>query len=180
MSTTKLYTVEDVERLACEGEEYELIRGELIPVSPTGRRHGRAATKTSVRLSLFVEKEKAGEVYVETGFILRRNPDVLLGPDVSFVRAERLRDADEDGFLPLVPDLAVEVISPSERRAKIERKIAEYRAAGVPLLWILRPRQCTVTVYEPDKPPRTLREDDTLDGGTVLPGFTLPVRDIFA
>ncbi len=180
MTSTKPYTVEDVERLACEGEEYELIRGELIAVSPTGRRHGRVANKTALRLTLYVEKEQAGEVYVETGFILHRNPDVLLGPDVSFVRAERLRDADEDGFLPLVPDLAVEVISPSERRGKIERKIAEYRAAGVPLLLILRPRQRTVTIYEPDKPPRTLHEDDTLDGGSVLPGFTLPVRDIFA
>jgi Uma2 family endonuclease len=180
MTATKHYTVEDVERLACEGEEYELIRGELIPVSPTGRRHGRIAIKTSVRLSLFVEKEQAGEVYVETGFILRRNPDVLLGPDVSFVRAERLQDADEDGFLPLVPDLAVEIISPSERRAKGERKIAEYRAAGVPLLLILRPRQRTITVYEPGKPPRILHEGDTLDGGSVLPGFALPVREIFA
>ena len=180
MTATKLYTVEDVERLACEGEEYELIRGELIPVSPVERMHGLAAGNVLVRLSLFVEKEHAGEVYVETGFILRRNPDVLLGPDVSFVRAERLRDADEDGYLPLAPDLAVEVISPSERRAKIERKIAEYRAAGVPMLVIIRPRQRTVTVYEPDKPPRTLHEGDTLDGGSVLPGFTLHVREIFA
>ena len=147
-------------------------------MSPTGRRHGRIAITVSVRLSLFVEKERAGEVYAEVGFILRRKPDVLLGPDVSFVRAERLRDADEDGFPPLVPDLAVEVISPSERRAKIERKIAEYRSAGVPMLVVIRPRQRTVTVYEPNKPPRTLRENDTLDGGSVLPGFTLPVREI--
>lgn len=180
MTDTKLYTVEDVERLACEGEEYELIRGELIPVSPTGRRHGRAAGSFYVPLWHYARREGAGEAYMEVGFILRRNPDVMLGPDVSFVRAERLRDADDDGFLPLVPDLAVEVISPSERRAKIERKIAEYRAAGVPLLVIVRPRQRTVTVYEPNKPPRTLHDGDMLDGGSALPGFALPVREIFA
>ncbi|HLZ71046.1 MAG TPA: Uma2 family endonuclease [Dehalococcoidia bacterium] len=180
MTAIKLFTVEDVEHLACEGEEYELIRGELIAVSLRGRLHGRVAGATFMPLYLHVIQNDAGEVYQGVGFILHRDPDVLLGPDVSFVRAERLRDAGEDGFLPLVPDLAVEVISPTERRAKIERKIAEYRAAGVPLLLILRPRQRTVTVYEPDRPPRTLREDDTLDGGSVLPGFTLPVREIFA
>lgn len=149
-------------------------------MSPTGRRHGRIAITVSVRLSLFVEKERADEVYAEVGFILRRKPDVLLGPDVSFVRAERLRDGDEDGFLPLVPDLTVEVISPSERRATIERKSAEYRSAGVPMLVIVRPHQRTVTVYEPDRPPRTLHEGDALDGASVFPGFTLPIRESFA
>jgi len=179
MTATKAFTVEDVERFAADGRDFELLQGELIEVSPTSRRHGRSAGNILVPLSTYVKKEKAGEAFVEVGFILQRNPDVLLGPDVSFVRADCLTEQDEDGFLPLAPDLAVEVISPSERRGTIARKVRAYLDAGVPLLWLVYPLRGNVVVHEAGQPPRTLSEDDTLDGGAVLPGFTLPVREIF-
>ena len=104
----------------------------------------------------------------------------MVAPDVAFVRTERLRPwRNRRGFLPIAPDLAVEVISPSETAKHIADKIAAYLEAGTALLWVVRSIPQTVTVYEPGHDPRVLGIGDILDGGTVLPGFSLPVAAIF-
>jgi Uma2 family endonuclease len=164
-----------------DGYRYDLIDGKLVRMAAAGRRHGRIAVRFSTPLSLFVEERNLGEVYAaETGFILARNPDVVLAPDVSFVRAERLTvDVDEDGFLPLAPDFAVEVISPSERAGKIRTKVRKYLEAGVPLLVLVYPRRRQVTVHRGDGSVEVLDETAFLDGGEALPGFRLPVAALF-
>lgn len=181
MAMTKLMTAEELERMEDDGYRYDLIDGELIRMSPAGRRQGKVEVTFTVHLWNFVNQGNLGEVYgAETGFILARNPDVVLGPDVSFVRSDRLPPDELEGFLPLAPDLAVEVISPSDRRGQIERKVAKYVDAGVPVLVLVYPRRRTIVVYRPGRPPQTLHEGESFDGGDLLPGFRLPVAEIFA
>jgi Uma2 family endonuclease len=180
MATTKLMTAEELEQLEDDGYRYDLIDGKLIRMAPAGRRQGKVEVTFTVHLWNFVNQGNLGEVYgAETGFILARNPDVVLGPDVSFVRSERLPPDDLEGYLPLAPDLAVEVISPSDRRGQIERKVVKYLEAGVPLLVLVYPRRRTLVVHRPGQPPETLGERDTFNGGDVLPGFRLAVAQIF-
>jgi Uma2 family endonuclease len=105
---------------------------------------------------------------------------VVLCPDTSFVRAERLPEGDyPEGFLEHPPDIAVEVVSPSDRMADVNAKVDEYIRSGTALVWVVEPRRRTVTVYRPDLSVQLLVEDDVLDGGDVLPGFNLPVSSIF-
>lgn len=181
MPTTKLMTAEELEQLPDDGyHRYELMRGELITMSPTSRRPSRIGLEIGGRILAHVKGQGLGEAYgADAGFILARNPDIVLSPDASYVRAERLQGVDEDHFLPFAPDLAVEVISPSDRAGAIADKVMEYLDAGTRLLWLIEPRRRTVTVYTPDRSARILTEADELDGGEVLSGFRLPIAELF-
>lgn len=179
MVTTKLMTAEEVEFLP-EGQRYDLIQGRLITMSPAGRRHGRLASRVGFLIAGFAI-DHGGEAYAaETGFILARHPDTVLGPDAAYVRPERITpDLPDTGYLPIAPDLAVEVLSPSNTRAEMTEKVAAYLAGGTALLWIIDPERRSVTVYTRDGQSGILGEGETLDGGEVLPGFSLPVADLF-
>ena len=181
MTALRLMTAEELERMPDDGYRYDLVRGKLIRMAPAARRSGRIESRVGRHLGNFVEPRGLGEVYgAETGFILARNPDIVRAPDVAFVRAERLTpDVDEDHFLPFAPDLAVEVVSPSDRARDVRDKVRDYLDAGVPLVWVLHPRQRTFTVSTPGGVTSVLREGDELDGGDILPGFRLPVVEIF-
>ena len=114
-------------------------------------------------------------------FILRRHPDLLRVPDVAFVSWDRLPDRRRpEGFLPIAPDLAAEVVSPHNRADDINEKVHDYLEAGTRLVWVLWPRRRMITVYELDKDLRELGPDDFLDGGDVLPGFRVRVAKLFA
>lgn len=179
MVTTKLTTVEDLEQLTGVGR-YDLIRGELVAMAPAGGGHGRVALKVGARLLVYVEQHQLGHCYAaETGFILRRDPDVVLAPDASFVRAERLLVEPEEGFLEGFPDLAVEVLSPAESSSGAQEKVFEYLEAGTRLVWAIERRRRTVTVYRADHSAVLLLENDLLDGEDVLPGFSIRVGEIF-
>jgi Uma2 family endonuclease len=181
MATTKLMTAEQLAELPDDGHKYELMRGELITMAPAGRRSGRLGLSIGRLMAEHVEAHNLGEVYgADTGFILARDPDLVLAPDAAFVLAERLAGVPEDGYLPLAPDLAVEVISPSERAGHISAKVIDYLDAGVRLVWLIDPRRQTVTVYTPDRTAHILRSPDVLDGGDVLPGFRLSLAELFA
>ena len=111
----------------------------------------------------------------------RRAPDTVRGPDVSFIRRERAPSGDAlDKFTEGPPDLAVEVVSPSNAAGKIARKVGEYLASGAGLVWVAYPSKRLVIVHTPDGAKRMVREPESLDGGEVLPGFTLPVAEVFA
>lgn len=150
-------------------------------MSPAGRKHGRISATLARLIGNHVADHDLGEVHgAETGFILARDPDTLLAPDFAFVRAERLTpDLTEDGFLPLAPDLVVEIVSPSDRMGQVSDKVMSYLDAGVLQIWVVEPRQRIVTVYSEGASAQVFREDDEIDGGDVLPGFRLPVREIF-
>lgn len=178
MATTTLWTPEEL--LTQAGAEHgDLIRGVVQPVTPGGNPHWRLTGFLDRRVGAFVEERGLGAVGPEGGFILGRNPDTVLGPDVAFVRAERLPPLSQEGFLEFAPDLAIEVVSPSNTRAQISEKVAIYLEAGTNLVWVVDPPRRMGTVFAPSRPARTLRDGDSLDGEDVLPGFTLPLPELF-
>ncbi len=178
----KAMTAEELLRLPDEACRHELIKGELITMTPAGFGHGAVVVKIAGPLWQHVETRKLGLVLAaETGFKLASNPDTIRAPDVSFVRRDRL----PEGALPAAfflgaPDLAVEVLSPDDRVFEVEQKIADWLAAGASAVWVVNPKGRTIAIYRPDTPVQTLSVHDTLEGGTVVPGFRLPVADIFA
>lgn len=183
MTATKLVTAEELERMPDDGFRYDLIAGELIKQMPAGLEHGALAAVIAWILNNFVIPRELGLVVgAETGFLLARNPDHVLGPDVAFIRADRLPSSEEawKKYLPLPPDLAVEIVSPSDRAKTIRDKVIDYLDHGVRLLWVVHPTRRTVTVWTAERITRVLREDEELDGGDVLPGFSVRVGEIFS
>lgn len=181
MATTTLYTADDLIKLPENGVRYELVEGQLRTMAPTGGPHGAITTNLLIALGRFVEDHGLGQLFSEsTGFLLMRNPDTVRCPDIGFVRADRLPpDGIPPGFIALAPDLAVEVISPSDTIYDIDEKVTEYLQAGARAVWVVNPSSRTATVYEPGSVPRILAEQDELDGGEVVPGFRYPIAKLF-
>jgi Uma2 family endonuclease len=182
MSTPKvLLTADDLLRLSCTGKRYELVMGELIEMAPTGGRHGRVAIRIGSRLNTHVEREGLGEVFAaETGFRLERNPDKVRAPDVAFVSKGRLPPGElPTGFLDIVPDLVVEVVSPGDTATYVQAKVEDWIRAGVRLVWVFYPDTRSVASYGSLDEVRILTENDQLQGDPVLPGFSCPVKEIF-
>jgi Uma2 family endonuclease len=118
---------------------------------------------------------------VEVGFVLEHDPDTVRAPDVAFVTAARVPDATSRGkYFDGAPDLAVEVVSPGDTAAEVLEKVQEYLAAGCQMVWVIESKTRTVVSYRPDGSAKVLREDDQLSGEDVLPGFSVPVRRVFA
>jgi len=176
----KLMTADELLMQPDDDQRYDLIEGMLYSMSPTGGVHGEIGGDILGYLHAYVTPRRLGRVYgAETGFRLARDPDTVLGPDVAFVRAERLPARRErDTFLPLAPDLAVEIVSPGDRLTAVGKKVQAYLRAGVPLVWVIHPRRLTVTEYRPGQPERVYRPTDTLEGGDIIPGFQLPLGPI--
>ncbi len=181
MSTTRSMTAEELMALPDDGWRYELIEGVLHRMSPAGAEHGEIGTEFVWHLRSFVDPRRLGRVYpADTGFFLAHDPETVVAPDAAFVRADRLPPRTErHGYLDLVPDLVVEVVSPTDRQADVDDKVARYLTAGARLVWVTYPRRRSVRVHAPGREPRELGEGDVLDGEDVLPGFRLPVADIF-
>jgi Uma2 family endonuclease len=181
MATTQLMTVEELEREGAPEGRWELIDGELVEMSPSGSLASSIAAGIVFLLYGFVTPRRLGTVYgADGGFVLFPGREILRVPDVAFVRAERLpAEEDQVGFLRLAPDLAVEVLSPSERPGDIAAKVQMYLDAGVRLVWLVDPRARTVMVHAPATHVRILGESDEIDGGDVLPGFQVAVADLF-
>ena len=182
VAQTQLMTADQLLSLPDDGYRYELVRGELRKMPPAGAEHGKLSVKVTLSLGNYVAAHNLGEVYgSETGFLISSNPDHVRAPDVAFIRRERVAAAGYvPGYFPGPPDLAVEVISPNDRYTEVAEKVADWLAAGVQLVILVDPRRRSVTLHAPGQPPVTLTEADTLDGGPVVPGWQLPVRDIFA
>jgi Uma2 family endonuclease len=181
MGVPHLVTVEELERMGSDARS-ELIRGELVPVSPPGGEHGELAVRLAVALANFVRPLRLGTVYVETGFILSRHPDTVRGPDLAFLSRERRASLGGRirGFIPGAPDLAVEIRSPDDPLAELSVKAAEYLRAGTRLVWIIDPAAETVHVQRSGGAPSALRPDASLDGEPVITGFRLPLNELFA
>lgn len=176
-----LVTAEMLAALPDTGERTELVRGEVIAMSPAGAEHGAIAITIGAAMYDHVRRHRLGRVYAaETGFILSRNPDTVRAPDAAFVATERLADhARRSGFFDGAPDLAVEVVSPNDSYEDVEDKVRDYLNAGTRAVWVVNPRARTVTVYEPSLVARLLTAHDTLEGGDALPGFALPISELF-
>ncbi len=159
----------------------ELVRGNLYVFPPPGGPHGRTTTNLVVLLSNYVEPRALGWVFGDSvGYELVALPRTVRVPDLSFVQAGRIPSAGiEEGLLKFAPDLAVEVLSPWERKTKLEEKLDDYRVSGTPLVWVVDPRRRTVMVVASNASRRLLNETDMLDGGTVVPGFACRVTELF-
>ena len=180
-ATTKLYTAEDLWRMPTD-EPWELWEGELREVPGAGI---EASNIAGVIFALLLPTVRAGNLGVLTTpdgtYILARDPDTVLVPDVAFVRWDRLPGGVRPkGFSPVPPDLAVEVRSPSDEPGEIAKKLEHYRRARVPLVWWVDPARRTVAVYHDGRLVAELGEGDEIDGGEVLPGLRFAVAEIFA
>jgi Uma2 family endonuclease len=182
VSNPRLVTAEELLDMPADGYRYELVRGELRKIAPAGARHGRSAGKVARPLMNHVANSDLGEVYIaEAGFLLTSNPDHVRVPDVAFVRRERFEDVgDTDGFFPGPPDLAIEVVSPSDRYTEVAEKVEDWLNSGTLMVIVVDSRRRVAAVHFPGREPITLTEQDTLDGGEVVPGWSLPVAEIFA
>ena len=175
----KNWTDQELEALPEDGHKYELLDGDLI-MSPVHANHGTICMRLGALLFNFVERHKLGEVYdSSTGF--RLSEDLLLSPDISFVSKARLKKIliAPDKFLHGAPDLVVEVLSPSDRMAPINRKLDHYFEHGARLAWLVNWRKEQVHFYASDSIEALTQPGDVLTGGAVLPGFKCKLSRIF-
>jgi Uma2 family endonuclease len=150
-------------------------------MAPAGNEHGWLAVNITIPLGQHVRAHDLGRVYAaETGFLLATDPDTVRAPDVAFISRERIEAVgDVRGYWPGAPDLAVEVISPDDRYTEVEDKVADWLNAGARMVVVVNSRKRTVTVYRPNGTVTRLTEQDMLDGEDVVPGWQLPVAEIF-
>ena len=171
-------TLEQFMKIDDDYHRHELLKGELLTMNPPQREHGRVVINLALLLAQHVKANQLGIVYCESGYHLERDPDTLLGPDMSFVSKERVEEAG-DGYYQGPPDLAIEVLSPGDRKGYVERKLAVYLGTGTRSVWLVNPRRRTVEVVSSPDDRRMLHEDDELVDDTVR-GFRVKVSEIFA
>lgn len=180
-ATTEPLTAEDLLRLSSEGVKGELIRGVLCATVSVGKVHARIAMRMGSELDHHVRRHRLGQVGgSDGGVLIQRNPDTVREPDVYFVSAERLPlDDDSDGYLEVPPELVVEIVSPSDRQEAVNDKTLMWLGLGALMVVEVYPAERAVMVHQPGVPAVTLTGDDALDGGDVLPGFRMPLSEIF-
>lgn len=180
-ATQKLITAEEFFRMPQppDGSQQELVKGVIVTMPPPGTRHGVCCLRIGRRIGNFVEDKNLGTTASnDSGFITERDPDTVRGPDVSFWGRERLPEVPV-GYSTVPPDLIVEVVSPSDHYARIQKRVADYLEKEVRLIWVADPEDRSVTVYRPGQRMVVLSENDTLSGEDVLPGFSCKVAALF-
>lgn len=182
MSTTaKLITAEELWQMPQQDRRLELVLGELITMSPAGFDHCAVGMRIGIRLGSYVLENRLGIVVnSECGFVLRRNPDTVRAPDVAFVRQDRIPDPRPVKFWEGAPDLAVEVLSPTDTVDEIDGKVEEYLQAGSTEVIVINPQRRMLKVFRQGTICTILQERGILDGLESVPGFRCPVADIFA
>ena len=177
----KLLTAEDLLRLSSQGVKGELIRGVLRETVSAGKVHARVAGRIITGFNNFVIPRRLGQVGgTDGGVLIEQNPDTVREPDVYFVSAGRLPlDDESDGYLEVMPELVVEIVSPSDSEREVREKIAMWLEHGASMALEVRPATRTIVVHCPGVPVVTLTGGGSLDGGDVLPGFSLPLSEIF-
>lgn len=180
-----LLTGEQFLRLCAKQEAHirlDLVEGEVKKMAPTGGLQPKVTARLARILDAYVQENHLGEVGVDWGCYLRRDPDTVRAPDVAFFRAERLPSGGppQEGFFPGPPDLAIEVISPNESASEVETKLRDYLAHGVQRVWLVYSTTRTMVVFRPDGSAQSYREGDVLTDEGLLPGLSLAVREVFA
>lgn len=177
---TKIVTAEELLEMGDIGR-CELIQGEIIHMAPTGAEHGDVAAELLYVIKRFVNAERLGKVYAaETGFTISRNPDTVRAPDVAFVRKDRISSRPRRGFFEGAPDLAVEVVSPSDTHSELAAKVSEWLAAGATSVWVVDPPNQTIDVYGAGNQVKRYSAADELRDETALPGFSVRLTEIFS
>ncbi len=176
-----LLTAEDLWKQADDGYRYELVKGIIRRMPPAGFEHGIRAAEIGSLLTVHVKKHKLGFVCcAETGFKISQDPDTVRALDAAFVRQAAIDEQGiPKGYWEGAPDLAVEVISPSDTYTEVDEKVDEWLIAGCAMVWVVNPRRKTVEVYRSPEEITVLRGDDILDGGDVIEGFQCRVQELF-
>jgi len=178
MASKTLMTLEEFERLSSDdGVIYELDEGELVSMTFPMPKHARIQRALLLELGAFLKQRPVGEVLLDTGYLLSADPPTLRGPDVGFVRTGR--KVDPDARIQGAPDLAVEVVSPSDTASALLRKVQQYLRSGAHTVWVVYPDNAQVHVFESGGETRVLNRDDVLTEPDLLPGFSLPLAALF-
>jgi Uma2 family endonuclease len=177
-ASKKAWTDAELMALPKDGRKYELVHG-VLEMPPSEFWSERVGLSFGGKIDHYASKHDLGECSGANGGY-RLDPDTLLAPDVGFLSNATLdRIGPFEGFVPGAPDLAVEVLSPSDRWLAVTEKVQTYLRHGTKLVWVLNPRELSVYVYRSNGESVVLREDDVLSGEDVLPGYSISVRDIF-
>jgi Uma2 family endonuclease len=181
MVATRPITIQEFERMALDGR-WELIDGEPLEMTPSADESSSVGATIIALLGSFVRPRGLGRLCgADGGFVLFPDRETVRVPDAAFVRADRAPQGEARKSFPcLAPDLVVEVLSPSDRVSEVVAKLEMYQEAGVPLIWLVDPDKETITIIAASQPTRVVKQGDTIDGGEVLPGFRVPVAEIFA
>lgn len=175
-----LLTGEDLFKMG-EIEWVELVRGEIVHMSPTGYVHGRVENNIAFALETFARRHKLGQIMTgEVGIYTARQPDTTRAADIAYISNERMRQVKSSSYLDVAPELIVEVTSPDDRWSDVMEKLGEYFAIGVQAVWVADPQTHSVYVYRSLTDVQRFSLDDDLPGGEVLPGFSIPVKELFA
>jgi len=177
----KNWTDEEFMALPQDGHRYEIVNGELVDMGSSGALHGYLCSTLMIFLGEYVRSQKLG-VLLDSSTAFKMKNGNRRSPDIAFFSKERLQGMTQlpTGFLEGAPDLAVEILSPGNTVAEMEGKIEEYFANSSRLVWVISPTQHYILIYHSaQEPERLLKMNDTLDGETVIPGFKLPVADLF-
>jgi len=181
LSPPRPVTAEELFLMPDDDRPVELVDGELVWTTPTGYKHGHLVGLVYGALQDHVRSIGAGEVLAgEPGFVLRRSPDTVRAPDVAYIDASMIPGPDDElRFIEGAPDLAVEILSPTQSRASVDDKAQEYIAAGCRLAWVIYPQSRTASVWRADGTTEHFPPDGSLRGEDVLPGFELRLADLF-
>lgn len=180
MSGAKLMTAEELLREQPPHKRSELIRGRLVVREPAGGRHGDVTMRVTLPLANHVKEHDLGRVYAaETGFKIESDPDTVRAPDVAFIRKERLPDTEPKGYPAYAPDLVGEVLGADDRPGEVLAKVGAWLDAGVKLVWVVDPGKRIARVYRADGGESQLQGGDSLDGEDVVPGFSLPLEQLW-
>jgi Uma2 family endonuclease len=174
-------TAEQLARLPDDGFRSELVRGELRKMAPAGWRHGKVVGRLHTMLGHHVQQGRLGTIFgAETGFLLERNPDTVRAPDIAFLSSARQpAEEPQEAFWPGPPDLAVEVISPSDTTGEVDEEVKAWLRAGTGLVWIVDPEMRSVTVFRSETDIQTKTATSELSGEDVIEGFRCGVDEIF-
>ena len=175
---SRLVTAEELERFPKHDRRYELVDGRLVAMTPVSYLHARTVMRFGFMLERHARERRLGDVLVEVGVVLKRNPDTVFAPDIAFIRRERVPAVIPRGFWNGAADLAVEVLSPNDRPGEVREKVAEYLRRGTPLVLVIDPDKRVVSKWTQSAAPVTLTDADTLDLSAVIDGFRCSVREI--
>ncbi|MES3034634.1 MAG: Uma2 family endonuclease [Gemmatimonadota bacterium] len=180
MTITPLMTADELMVQQPPDKDVELVRGRMSVREPPKPLHGMYAAKLGFLVSQHVYAKRLGAVFAQdTGFQIASAPDTVLAPDLAFLRAERLPGAAEDQYWRIAPDLVAEILSPSDRRTAVRRKVHDWLGAGVSVVWVIEPKQRRATIHFADGSELAVSADGELIGGAVLPGFRCALEEVF-
>jgi Uma2 family endonuclease len=161
---------------------WELDNGRLVVMAPPGYVHGSVELNVATQLKVQGEHRGLGQAACgDVSIVLRENPDRVVGADATFIASTSLPvRLSPEGYLQTIPELVVEVRGKNDAQPEIDQKVGDYLQAGVRVVWVPDPERQIITVYRPGQAPQVLGPQDTLTVDDVIPGFKMPVRDVFA